>query len=107
MAMSKDRILFEIPWKMLYNGKLNKLLDSVFQISPENAQACYTVQKNMQITCRPSQFGRFVVLRNAAGLKNNFKDLNTELIQVKQEREPIQTKFDVSLNENKATTSRY
>ena len=36
------------------------------------------------ITCRPSQFARFMIYRNDAGIQNGFKDLKAELVEVRE-----------------------
>jgi len=49
--------------------------------------------KDVTFICRPSQFARFLIARNDAGLPNGFKELSPELF-VPQET----TVFDVSGN---------
>lgn len=79
MAMSKDRIQFTLPESVRF-GKFRwqyeQLLDQVFGISASEAAP----DGDLKIICRPSQFGRFLVLRHLDGVTNAFSCLNAAFV---------------------------
>ena len=51
---------------------------------------------SVEFVCRPSQFARFLIMRNEAGMKNGFKELYPKLIEAPK---PIRSPIDVSTND--------
>lgn len=100
MAMSKDRVRFTIP-----SGRLDgfsedgvnyrKLVSQCFGITLESRG----YHQDVEVTCRPSQFARFIVLRNQMGLENMIKELKAELVSAEPYVAPV-VKFDASSNPN-------
>lgn len=113
MAMSKDRVRFSIPVNRLLRSEagcsankyfevvcstlgmsfnqLNKALDNS-QCSPRHMEWA----DRIHFICRPSQFARFVIARNDAGLCNAFKEIQPELF-TPEDHEKIRP-IDVSGN---------
>jgi hypothetical protein len=88
MAMSKDRVKFYIhPTYFQYN-KLYSVLERAFGISANEARG-YLNNYGITIICRPSQFARFMIYRNDAGIKNGFMDLKPELIEPQEKQDPL------------------
>lgn len=80
MAMSKDRVQFSLGYRYFQNSKIFTVLLQAFGI-PQNSVPVPEEDRSLLITCRPSQFARFMIYRNEAGLQNGFKDLHVELIE--------------------------
>lgn len=78
--MSKDRVRFYVgPKYSSYGDKIKKVLQQAFDISYQ--ESCCLMQGNgFWITCRPSQFARFLIYRNEASITNGFMDLRAKLI---------------------------
>ena len=81
MAMSRDRVRFELPECVLKHvgstsgDAVRKALHEAFGIDIyPSMRIC-----SRTIVCRPSQFARFLILRNEYGGTNSFKELNAEL----------------------------
>ncbi len=83
-TMSHDRIRFVID-DCYYNnpGKVNALrgvLEKAFTLGrSRSAQLMSNDYGGFYIICRPSQFARFLIYRNDAGIKNGFIDLQAKL----------------------------
>ena len=106
MAMSRDRVKFTIPYNRLMAGsgsgeKLRQLLIEVFNVRiPANQYG------PVEITCRPSQFARFLILRNDRGLLNGFKELNPKLFTPRENQSRVDDtlKIDVATNPNRVVS---
>jgi hypothetical protein len=82
IKMSHDRVKFFIG-KQYFGPKLGEVLSQAFGY-PESNKGSWTnrmrdYSEGFYLVCRPSQFARFMILRDAAGLVNGFKDLHAEL----------------------------
>lgn len=80
MSMSKDRVHFTIP-----DSTINKTLamrksycDVLFKAFGLSSQKV-PCSGDIKIICRPSQFARFLIYRNEAGITNGFRCLNPKL----------------------------
>ena len=93
--MSKDRVRFTIPEK-LFDLNMFELATEAF------GQHFEVVCGDITIICRPSQFARFLILRNNRGMNNKFKELNPQLEQMVT-RSKV---FDVSETSNTVKVSR-
>ena len=81
MSMSRDRVVFSILCRKL-DDKMCSVICSAFSIKPrEIPNRCSYGDERFEITCRPSQFARFMILRDMAGLPNGFKDLKPRLVK--------------------------
>lgn len=87
MTMSKDRVEFKLPCNYSYSNPAKKvtknqaLIDAthkVLGLTREEMQKA--IDGGWTIRCRPSQFARFLIIRNNAGLPNSFKELNPKLV---------------------------
>ena len=90
----KDVVRFTVPDRRIYGcgGKTRdyrELLKRIFSL--EEHEIAKNSGKDLVLICRPSQFARFLIFRDQAGLQNNFQELNASLIT----REPVNV-FDVS-----------
>jgi hypothetical protein len=105
MAMSKDRVeftlkgyYFESRGSRRFAHGTQLLIDSL-GINNEQANRIGLRAQNsiegVRIRCRPSQFARFLIMREKAGFQNMFAELKAELIVVRPDpKDPI----DVSQN---------
>lgn len=93
MAMSRDRIQFEIPLRRLDDIKYRMLLKDCFGLKeheiPDGGRYLPSDQV-FKIICRPSQFGRFIVARNSRGIQNLISELNARTIPHKAIRTPVE-----------------
>jgi hypothetical protein len=80
MVMSNDRVHFTMPYETgtEVNIAARKAAMFAFNLSETEARRCMTESSRM--ICRPSQFARFLIKRNELGGRNNFKELNAELV---------------------------
>ena len=92
-TMSKDRITFFISQQRYETeGSLyRQMIHDVFDLSPAafNGAIAYfpdLVKRGVAITCRPSQYGRFMVMRNSLGFTNDVKGLQAVLFQPEPEK---------------------
>ena len=91
--MSTDRVVFQIPIKRLLDQRYVGCVMKAFGMTPadvptQTAQVyrdCYT-DVTWKVTCRPSQFARFLILRGAAGCQNMFSELKAQLIEAEPGR---------------------
>lgn len=74
--MSKDRVKFKIPWNRLSSNTYRQVIRQAFSLKDHEIPRC----GDFTITCRPSQFARFLILRNNAGERNGFKELEPVLL---------------------------
>lgn len=86
MAMSKDRVRFELGsgYYMPHSDNARRITAVMVDSFGENCQRWSRIFRDnpdgLTIVCRPSQFARFMIYRNAAGIQNGFKDLHAELL---------------------------
>ena len=84
MAMSKDRVRFHIGDRYFRTlgdkSWMGKVMARAFGISAL-ASKSWLRGDGVWITCRPSQFARFLIYRNEANITNGFMDLHAELVQ--------------------------
>jgi len=104
MARSRDRVKFTIPARHGASSKMATLLHDVFNIEEHYIKACSCEWKDVTIICRPSQFARFMILRNKRGMKNGFRELNATLFEARDTKQKTQTTFNVWGNFNEVKT---
>ena len=83
---SHDMVRFTVPYHRI-DQKYADLLCTVFNLKRE--EICGPTARHdsalryeaMTIECRPSQFGRFLILRHAIGIANSFVELDAVLVQ--------------------------
>ena len=83
-GMSKDRVVFQLRESYFLSEKPCKLLKRVFGMTETDfywarQRMRDTAVASIAVVCRPSQFARFLILRNEAGLQNQFKELAAKL----------------------------
>jgi hypothetical protein len=95
MAMSRDRVVFKMP--------VHPYLTTNFKATAAAAQMAFGLPEGMasdavirgiEITCRPSQFARFLIYREQRGGQNLFKELGARLAPAAESDTP--KKIDVS-----------
>jgi hypothetical protein len=91
MSMSKDRVRFSIQHSKLDKQAYRDVLCDVFGMTERELPTDTCNDRRLTIICRPSQFARFLILRDRAGIANGFKELEPELIP----EEPIKTVVEV------------
>lgn len=80
MAMSNDRVRFWIDYRYFQQRGMYDVLKKAFDLSEHRARKAQTgPYEGFWIVCRPSQFARFMIYRNEAGIKNGFMDLKADL----------------------------
>lgn len=98
--MSGDRVRLVIPERYLTNGKVIQAVKQAFGLTDDEIHSArvrdHYGNRGLEVICRPSQFGRFVILRNESGTANSIKDLEPELFFPKPAESPI----DVSRRKN-------
>lgn len=91
--MSRDRVSFEIGEGYFCSrsrqNKMSEVLERAFGISESEIDCQIRTNGCVQIVCRPSQFARFLIWRNDAGINNGFKDLQAKLFTPKKPKGPI------------------
>ena len=85
MAMSKDRVRFYIR-EQYFSTQAKRLnmagvMAKAFGL-PKMGASDWLRGNGVWVTCRPSQFARFMIYRNDANIVNGFMDLRAELIKV-------------------------
>lgn len=91
MAMSKDRVEFTLKSYYFTSGfggchpsdRGNQLLTAAFNLGPEAIQSIRDRAfrfGEVRLIVRPSQFARFLILREQLGFQNQFKELKAKLI---------------------------
>ena len=87
MSMSKDRVEIFLGSQYIRGGSnrgedgYRKLAEACFGLSPSQFdQMSQANPDGFTIICRPSQFARFLIMRNEMGLTNDFKGLKPRLI---------------------------
>jgi hypothetical protein len=99
MSMSKDRVRFTLAGYYFEGSheSMGLVLREAFGMSERDLVGVETTAKEtggVIIQCRPSQFARFLILRDRVGYQNMFKELRAELIVPK----PIPQIVDCSRN---------
>jgi hypothetical protein len=89
MSMSKDRVVFKVPVNRLDNPELVKVLGIALGIGKQEVELARRAGRDLRVMSRPSQFGRFVVLRNRYGLDNLIKELDPFLVEAKEPFLPV------------------
>lgn len=106
-GMSKDRVKLELGYKYFTNAAQITVLKQAFGFTDEDIRHANTLlhkgyvtqtEPKVTIICRPSQFARFMVLRNDAGLANGFKELKPKLF----DPNAGEYDWDVDVSRNKA-----
>lgn len=93
--MSPDRIHFTIVARNLEERKYRDLIAETLGISASE----YSNTEDLNVICRPSQFGRFIALRHDKyGIPNNVSQLKAKLVQPAEDK-----MIDCSGNPNTAT----
>lgn len=84
MAMSKDRVRFFLGERYFQDdmSKIEGVLRKAFDLHINETRRLAHNSSGFWITCRPSQFARFMIYRNQAGITNGFMDLKAELIEM-------------------------
>lgn len=108
--MSGDRVRIVIPERYLNIPAVQRAMQGAFGLTSEEVR-CLPRSKDryandgLEVICRPSQFARFVILRNEYGGNNSIKDLQPELFVPAISAQPL----DVSKrrNEFKAPPKEY
>lgn len=79
--MSKeDRVRFWIDYRYFQQRGMYDVLKKAFNLDENRAMAAKTGPNDgFWIVCRLSQFARFMIYRNEAGIKNGFMDLKADL----------------------------
>jgi len=92
--MSQDRVKFTIPASRLSRDSNGDLMRGV--VSKAFGECLGRCKwGDVTIICRPSQFARFLIYRNEAGLQNMFNELNAVLFTPEERQDTV---FDVSEN---------
>ena len=98
MAMSTDRVHFTLDCALLGKTGYQELLYRCFGMEYNEYRDLYNKGVDLDIVCRPSQFARFIVLRETDygmdtkhNLKNGIRDLGMRLVEAKPNN-----KIDVS-----------
>lgn len=99
--MSKDQVQFIMCVNGTRAAELGKVFVEAFG-EPMPAKGVARPDRSwdrefVTVTCRPSQFARFLILRNLAGLQNNFRDLEPKLLRPTPPAPPT-AKIDVTSN---------
>jgi len=91
MSMSHDRVKFYLDHQYLRTNGIGGVLKESFGMDNNDVtdmcqaagirphRLSYESWGGVWIVCRPSQFARFLIYRDEAGIKNGFKDLKPEL----------------------------
>ena len=85
--MSKDRVRFQLFKPSLpqpHPGQIQAAKEA-FRLTHDEVGR-FANKPYPRIQCRPSQFARFLILRNAYGAPNYFQDLDAVLIPEEPER---------------------
>lgn len=83
---SRDRVRFNVGPNALAKSGMADLLQEVFGISSSELCAHKDYCDGITIVCRPSQFARFLILRNDRDMPNGFKELNPVLFVPEEEK---------------------
>ncbi len=78
--MSHDRVRFYLGYRQCNNSKIADILYRAFGIDATEFAGIFRrgysdPDGGQVIVCRPSQFARFLIYRNEAGMTNGFKNL--------------------------------
>jgi hypothetical protein len=94
MSMSRDRVRFKLDASNADSATRRAFTSAFGQSLPHRPGYSFSPGGKVVIVCRPSQFARFLIFRNANDGKNSFKELEAELFTPCVENQPI----DVSTN---------
>lgn len=72
MSMSRDRVRFRLTENMLTHSKMPEVLRRAFGVTADEVRRLREGRRGVVIVCRPSQFARFLIYRNEAGIHNQF-----------------------------------
>lgn len=82
--MSRDRVRFFLHYRY-YGSEMCDVMQRAFGIDVATFQELRGANEGgFWVLCRPSQFARFMIYRDGAGVVNGFKDLNAVLIKQEQ-----------------------
>lgn len=103
MAMSKDRVEFTL--KAYYFDNFRKFSQNGENLLRDSLNLPHEVIQKIKrtalhfgearIVCRPSQFARFLIIREQMGFQNQFKELKAKLIPARP-MAPVNEPVDVS-----------
>jgi hypothetical protein len=99
--MSGDRVRIVLPERRMKRDAFMRAAQEAFSLSAGELAALPKCQDHylnggVEVICRPSQFGRFMILRNEYGDDNSVKDLQPELFRPTPVKQPL----DVSRRKN-------
>lgn len=83
MSMSKDRVEFYLRVDGTSSAALGKVFKRAFGTDMPSRGAAHDGRSTgefVKVICRPSQFARFLIWRNEAGLTNSFRELDARLV---------------------------
>lgn len=103
--MSKDRVKFRLLAHYWEKAGFRALLTDSLKINEEQQHTLFTraagsAQQYVEVVCRPSQFARFLILRDGTGMQNMFKELHAELFT------PLVVDAPVDISTNPAPYAR-
>lgn len=104
--MSKDRVKFRLPSHYWEKAGFKTLLTEAFNINEDQQHILYrsavdSARQYAEVVCRPSQFARFLILRqDTPGFQNMFKELHAELFT------PLVVDAPVDISTNPAPYAR-
>lgn len=79
MPMSKDRVRFTLTSNMTRCHRYQQLVEDTLGIPASDVKKYGDAYKPMTVVCRPSQFARFLIVRNNREIQNGFKELEPHL----------------------------
>jgi hypothetical protein len=99
--MSGDRVRIVLPERRMKRNAFIRAAQEAFSLSADELRALQKCEdhygcRGVEVICRPSQFGRFMILRNEYGDDNSVKDLQPELFRPAPVKQPL----DVSRRKN-------
>lgn len=101
-GMSRDRVIFLLP-EVYFRSEMYPVMRKGLGFSADDVSTARNVMRDsavggIMVVCRPSQFARFIILRNDAGMRNGFKELKTRLVP---DNEVEAQTWDVDVSKNK------
>lgn len=85
-GMSKDRVKLTLAYYYFNDPAHIQVVRKAFGLSPDDISLARKMtgygivdRTGLRVICRPSQFARFLILRNDAGKQNQFKELAPSL----------------------------
>ncbi len=96
-ARSWDRVHFTVPANLLMKRSIRECIEETLGIRSAQCAALANTDRDLHIICRPSQFARFIILRNVKyNEPNSMACLNMKLVIPG----PAPDVIDVSRNPN-------